>query len=157
MARMRKDVRAAAANDVEALDALENRLDAQIAKVDAASMVTMSINGGPHVPVATVKQALEIVKGNNSEKRHAGGVEATRLRAFVERIEKLEEEKAGIGGDVRDTYAEAKANGFCTKTMRQIIKLRRMKPNERTEQDYMLDLYKRALGMQMELDLGENE
>jgi len=81
-----------------------------------------------------------------------GGVEATRLKSYIERIERLEEEKAAMASDVRDIYAEAKANGFDTKTMRQVIKLRKMEANERTEQEYMLDLYKRALGMQVEYD-----
>lgn len=81
-----------------------------------------------------------------------GGVESTKLKSYIERIERLEEEKAGLAGDVRDVFAEAKANGFDTKTMRQVLKLRKMKSNERTEQEYMLDLYKRALGMESGFD-----
>lgn len=81
-----------------------------------------------------------------------GGVEATKLKSYIERIERMEEEKAALASDVRDIYAEAKANGFDTKTMRQVIKLRKMETNERTEQEYMLDLYKRALGMEIELE-----
>ncbi|PZP85863.1 MAG: hypothetical protein DI582_04510 [Azospirillum brasilense] len=77
-----------------------------------------------------------------------GGVESSKLKSYIERIERLEEEKAGIGADVRDVFAEAKSNGFDTKTMRQVLKLRKMKTNERTEAEYMLDLYKRALGME---------
>ncbi len=76
-----------------------------------------------------------------------GGVEAPKLKSYIERIERLEEDKAGIASDVRDVFAEAKSNGFDTKTMRQVLKLRKMKSNERTEAEYMLDLYKRALGM----------
>lgn len=81
-----------------------------------------------------------------------GGVEASKLKSYIERIERLEEDKKGIADDVRDVFAEAKANGFDTKTMRQIIKLRKMKANERTEAEYMLDLYKRALGLDIELE-----
>ena len=81
-----------------------------------------------------------------------GGVEASKLKQYIERIERLEEEKAALASDVRDLFAEAKANGFDTKTMRQVIKLRKMESSERTEQEYMLDLYKRALGMQVEMD-----
>lgn len=81
-----------------------------------------------------------------------GGVESTKLKSYIERIERLEEEKAGLAGDVRDVFAEAKANGFDVKTMRQVLKLRKMKSNERTEQEYMLDLYKRALGMETSFD-----
>lgn len=81
-----------------------------------------------------------------------GGVEATKLKQYIERIERLEEEKSALASDVKDLYAEAKANGFDTKTMRTIIRLRKMEANDRTEQEYMLDLYKRALGMTVEYD-----
>lgn len=77
-----------------------------------------------------------------------GGVETTKLKSYIERIERLEEEKQGLAGDVRDVFAEAKSNGFDTKTMRQVLKLRKMKANDRAEAEYMLDLYKRALGME---------
>lgn len=81
-----------------------------------------------------------------------GGVEATKLKSYIERIERLEEDKAGIASDVNDVFLEAKSNGFDTKTMRQIIKLRKLRSNERTEAEYMLDLYKRALGMDSSLE-----
>jgi uncharacterized protein (UPF0335 family) len=80
-------------------------------------------------------------------KTKTGGVESTKLRSYVERIERLDEDKAGIASDIRDVFAEAKSNGFDVKAMRQILKLRKMKANERNEAEYMLDLYKRALGM----------
>ena len=70
-----------------------------------------------------------------------------RLRLLVERVERLEEEKKAISDDIRDVYAEAKAVGYDTKIMRQIIKLRKMKPDERSEQDVVLETYKAALGM----------
>lgn len=70
-----------------------------------------------------------------------------RLRLLIERIERLEEEKKGIADDIRDVYAEAKAVGYDTKIMRQIIRLRKMKPDERSEQDMVLETYKSALGM----------
>ena len=70
-----------------------------------------------------------------------------RLRLLIERIERLEEEKKGIADDIRDVYAEAKAVGYDVKIMRQIIRLRKMKPDERSEQDTILDPYKAALGM----------
>ncbi len=84
-----------------------------------------------------------------------GGVEVPKLKSYIERIERLDEDKAGIASDIRDVFAEAKSNGFDVKAMRQILKLRKMKANERTEAEYMLDLYKRALGMEMELDTEE--
>lgn len=81
-----------------------------------------------------------------------GGVSGDQLRSYIERIEKLDEEKASIAVDIREVFAEAKANGFDTKTMRQVIKLRKMDHSERDEQEHMLDLYKRVLGMLPELD-----
>ena len=81
------------------------------------------------------------------QKLETGAVESTKLRSYIERIERLEEDKAGIASDVRDVFAEAKSNGFDVKAMRQILKLRKTKANERTEAEYMLALYKRALGM----------
>lgn len=80
-------------------------------------------------------------------KVQTGGVETPKLRSYIERIERLEEDKAGVASDIRDVFAEAKSNGFDVKAMRQVLKLRKMKANERTEAEYMLDLYKRALGM----------
>lgn len=85
-------------------------------------------------------------------KIQVGGVESTKLRSYIERIEKLEEEKAGISSDITDVFAEAKSNGFDVKTMRQVLKLRKMKTNDRTEAEYMLELYKRALGMDHNMD-----
>ena len=69
------------------------------------------------------------------------------LRTIVERIEKLEEEKAAIAGDLKEVYAEAKANGFDTKTLRQVVRLRKQDSAERQEQEALLDLYLHALGM----------
>ena len=70
-----------------------------------------------------------------------------RLRLLIERIERLEEEKKGIADDIRDVYAEAKAVGYDTKIMRQIIRLRKMTPDDRNEQSTILDTYLAALGM----------
>ncbi len=85
-------------------------------------------------------------------KLQTGGVETPKLKSYIERIERLDEDKAGIASDIRDVFAEAKSNGFDVKAMRQILKLRKMKANERTEAEYMLELYKRALGMDSALD-----
>ena len=76
-----------------------------------------------------------------------GGIGAERLRSFIERIERLEEEKAALTADIREVYAEAKGTGFDTKTMRQVVKLRKMDSADRQEQEELLDLYKRALGL----------
>ncbi len=76
-----------------------------------------------------------------------GNVAADQLRLFIERIERLEEEKKGIADDVRDVYAEAKSNGYDTKTMRKIVALRRMETHVRQEADALLDTYRNALGL----------
>ncbi|MFV3129820.1 DUF2312 domain-containing protein [Niveispirillum sp. KHB5.9] len=77
-----------------------------------------------------------------------GGIAADRLRSFIERIERLEEEKKGIQDDIKDIYAEAKGTGFDTKVMRQIIRIRKMAKEDRQEMDALLDLYKAALGIE---------
>ena len=69
------------------------------------------------------------------------------LRAFVERIERMEEEKAAIAADIRDIYAEAKGNGFDVKVLRQVVKIRKQDHSERMEQEAILELYMQALGM----------
>lgn len=86
-----------------------------------------------------------------------GGVAGDQLRSYIERVERLNEEKANIAVDIREVFAEAKANGFDVKTMRQIVKLRGMDHSERDEQEHMLDLYKRALGMQPSFDFGGDD
>lgn len=74
-------------------------------------------------------------------------VAAEQLRLFIERIERLEEEKKGISDDIRDVYLEAKAQGFDSKTMRQIVKLRKMEKDARDEMDALLETYRNALGL----------
>ena len=69
------------------------------------------------------------------------------LKSLVERVERLEEEKTALSGDIREVYAEAKGNGFDTKIMRQVVRIRKMESHEREEQDALLDLYLSALGM----------
>lgn len=129
---------------------------------------TISINGGPEVPMSTVRKALDIIKrgkaGQRSQARReadaakasrarqaegaeAGNISAERLRSLVERIERLEEERAALSSDIRDIFAEAKSAGFDVKVMRQLIRLRRMSPAEVEEQETLLDVYRRALGM----------
>ena len=75
-------------------------------------------------------------------------VAAGQLRTIIERIERLEEEKKTIADDIKDVYAEAKGNGFDTKALRTIVRLRKQDANERQEQEAMLELYKAALGME---------
>jgi uncharacterized protein (UPF0335 family) len=76
-----------------------------------------------------------------------GGESADRLRSFVDRIERLEDEKAALTADIREVYSEAKGVGFDIRALRQIVKLRKMDQAERQEQEELLDLYKRVLGL----------
>jgi uncharacterized protein (UPF0335 family) len=76
-----------------------------------------------------------------------GGIAADRLRSIVERIERLEEEKKALSADIKDIFGEAKASGFDVKALRALITLRRKEPAEVEEQDSLLMLYRRALGM----------
>ena len=75
------------------------------------------------------------------------GITGEQLKSFIERIERLEEEKKALSDDIREVLAEAKGNGFDTKIMRQIIRLRKMDASDRAEQEELLDLYKNAIGM----------
>lgn len=87
--------------------------------------------------------------GHNSGVRIKGEATAfdDRLRLLIERVERLEEEKQGLAEDIRDVYAEAKAVGYDAKIMRQIVRLRKMKPDDRAEMEAILDTYKAALGL----------
>lgn len=76
-----------------------------------------------------------------------GPISSEDLRLGIERIERLEEEIKGIQDDKKDVYSEYKSKGFCTKTMKRIVALRKLKPDDRREMEAMLDLYKGALGM----------
>ncbi len=76
-----------------------------------------------------------------------GGIAAERLRSSIERIERLEEEKAALAADIREIYSGAKGNGFDAKTMRHVVRLRKLDRNERNEQEALLDLYRHALGI----------
>jgi uncharacterized protein (UPF0335 family) len=75
-----------------------------------------------------------------------GGLAAERLRSFVQRIERLEEDRAGLAQDLREVYAEAKGEGFDTKVLRKLIGLRKRDPRQRREEDELLELYLSALG-----------
>lgn len=87
--------------------------------------------------------------GHNSGEDAAqwGNISAERLRSLIERIERLEEERKAIASDIKDIYAEAKSAGFDVKVMRQIIRIRKQEPAEVEEQETLLDVYRRALGM----------
>lgn len=76
-----------------------------------------------------------------------GPVAQDRLKIFIERIERLEEEKAALMADIKEVYSEAKGTGFDVKTMRKVISLRKMEENDRQEAEFLLDTYLSALGM----------
>lgn len=82
------------------------------------------------------------------------GVAAEQLQSFVLRIERLEEDKANVAADIRDVFSEARAQGFDTKIMRELIRIRKMDENAYREREEILDLYKRALGMLADTPLG---
>ena len=69
------------------------------------------------------------------------------LKQYIEQVERLEEDKQGIAADIRDKYSEMKANGYDTKVVRQLVKLRKLSPNDREEQDAVLHTYMHAVGM----------
>lgn len=77
----------------------------------------------------------------------AQGIAADRLKQIVEKVERLEDERREIAEQIKDVLAEAKSDGFDVRILRQVLRLRRMKPHDRTEQEELLELYKAALGM----------
>ena len=88
--------------------------------------------------------AVRVVEKSDTK---TGGIAADRLRSLVDRIERLEEERKALGNDIKDIYAEAKSAGFDVKVLRQLIRIRRQEAAEVEEQETLLDLYRRALGM----------
>jgi uncharacterized protein (UPF0335 family) len=84
---------------------------------------------------------------HNNEDVTNSGVAAEELKQFIERIERLEEEKAGIAGDIKDVFAELKGRGFDPKAIRTILRIRKQDHSERQEQEAILELYMQALGM----------
>ncbi len=77
----------------------------------------------------------------------AQGIAADRLKQIVEKVERLEEEKREVAEQIKEVFAEAKSEGFDVRTLRHVLRLRRMKPHDRSEQEELLELYKAALGM----------
>jgi len=89
-----------------------------------------------------------VTKLPRSEEDGPADVSGKRLKSFIERVEKLEEEKAGLAEDLKEVYAEAKGTGFEPRIMRRIVKLRKMDVEKRREEDELMELYKSALGME---------
>jgi uncharacterized protein (UPF0335 family) len=92
-------------------------------------------------------ERMMAVKEMSEDEIKTGGVAADRLRSLVERIERLEEERKALASDIKDIYAEAKSAGFDPKVLRQLIRIRKQEAAEVEEQETLLDVYRRALGM----------
>lgn len=92
---------------------------------------------------------------SNSDATPNIGIGRDHLRAFIERIERLEEEKTNIADDIKEVYAEAKGNGYDIKVLRQLVRVRKQDTNERLEHEAILDTYMHALGMAPDLEAGE--
>lgn len=116
--------------------------------------VTMTVPG--HEPVHTTTEAIEAATRRLQRQRTqapatqdepATKFAKDQLKSIIERIERLEEEKKVISDDIRDVYAEAKGNGFDVKALRTIVKMRKQDPNERAEEETILETYMQALGM----------
>jgi uncharacterized protein (UPF0335 family) len=107
-----------------------------------ANAAKRSVASGLHTEERRMAQAQS--KQENTE---VGGIASERLRSIVERIERLEEEKKALSSDIKDIFAEAKSAGFDVKVLRAVIRLRKQEPAEVEEQETLLDLYRRALGM----------
>lgn len=104
---------------------IENTIDAEQARVDDEK---------------AAKPELDLAND-------VGGVSGQRLKAFIERVERLEEEKAALAEDIKDVFAECKGVGFDTKIVRKVIRLRKMDKEKRQEEEAILELYKSAIGM----------
>ena len=94
-----------------------------------------------------MSESVAAEKKKDRDEAEVGGIAADRLRSIVERIERLEEERKGLADNIKDIFAEAKSAGFDVKVVRQIISIRKKEPAEVEEQETLLDLYRRALGM----------
>jgi uncharacterized protein (UPF0335 family) len=110
---------------------------AELFELDTNKTSSASEADAPAKPTSAEKP-----KSTNSDE-----IAQDQLRAFIERIERMEEEKKAISDDIREIYSEAKGNGFDTKVLRQVIKIRKQDAAERAEQEALLDLYLVALGM----------
>jgi uncharacterized protein (UPF0335 family) len=92
-------------------------------------------------------KVYSIADNKNTDTADIAGVSGAKLKSYIERIERLEEEKTGIATDIKEIYAEAKSNGFDGKAMRKLVSLRKMDSQERVEQEEILEIYKAAVGL----------
>ena len=98
-------------------------------------------------PARTAISARGIHKTSSDQDMKSDAVNAGHLRSFLERVERLEEEKKALSDDIKDVYAEAKGNGFDVKILRKIVSIRKQDNEKRREEEEILDLYLTALGM----------
>lgn len=126
-------------------DAMEDKLSRieERRALGKAQLDVEEITGKPVQP--TLRAGLS--KADKQRQDIAGGIAADRLRSIIERVERLEEERKELAGDIKDIFAEAKSAGFDVKVIRQIIRIRAQEPAEVEEQETLLDVYRRALGM----------
>lgn len=111
----------------------------------AARNISRELAGKPTTPKNPLQQ--EAFSDRDTGSSNAHGVARDQLRAFIERIERLEEEKQTIADDIKDVYGEAKSMGYDTKIMKKVVGLRKKDDQERMEEDLILDTYLSALGM----------
>lgn len=93
------------------------------------------------------EQTSLITEKDDEKNNIIGGIDVNRLTSLIERIERLEEEKVAISSDIRDIFAEAKSAGFDVKIMRAVLKLRKMNAADRDEQEFLIETYRKALGI----------
>jgi uncharacterized protein (UPF0335 family) len=91
--------------------------------------------------------AVNTYANDEGKPQEVGGVTGQRLKAFLERVERLEEEKSALAEDIKEVFGEAKAHGFDVKTMRKVIRLRKLDADKRQEEEALLETYKAAIGM----------
>jgi uncharacterized protein (UPF0335 family) len=111
--------------------------------------VTIEMPGHPPIHTTTegIKRAADALNKKATEEHTSTRFAKEQLRAFVERIERLEEEKKATSDDIKDVYAEAKGNGYDVKALRTVVRLRKQDINERREEEAVLETYMHALGM----------
>ncbi|MGH7087618.1 MAG: DUF2312 domain-containing protein [Stellaceae bacterium] len=123
---------------------LRNRRSRSLPRKSTKRRTLGAAAGGTRIARATAKS------GEAGPPAEVAGVAGERLKSFIERVERLEEEKRALAEDIKEVYSEAKGAGFDIKTMRQIVRLRKLDEEDRDEQEALLETYLRAIGMKPE-------
>ena len=118
---------------------ISDKLDLIVTNLQRKEKLMQSMNESPMADMAGQQEG---------EPQEIGGVTGQRLKAYLERIERLETEKSELAEDIKEVYGEAKSNGFDTKTMRKLVRLRKMDNQKRNEEEELLELYKAAIGLE---------